>query len=275
MRLPPPAMVGLPQLASIYSPMSVALDGAGNLYIAEFGGNRIRRVDHQTGVIATVAGTGSAGFGGDGGPATSAVLNHAAGTKFDSTGNLYFADMANYRVRRIDAQTGTITTAAGNGISVSAPDGVLAATAGMARPIWVAFDPSGGLLISESLWQPDPACRSVQRHSHHCGGKRQREVHRAWGAGHKCRNRRNRARPPWPRTETSSSPMAPDESGRSMLPRDGSPPWPETGPALTMWGVHRRVRLVWEVPDSHATARLPATMALPPVPLSMAPSPCY
>ena len=129
--------------------MSVALDGAGNLYIAEFGGNRIRRVDHQTGVIATVAGTGSAGFGGDGGPATSAVLNHAAGMAFDSTGNLYFADMANYRVRRIDAQTGTITTAAGNGISVSAPDGVLAATAGMARPIWVAFDPSGGLLISE------------------------------------------------------------------------------------------------------------------------------
>jgi hypothetical protein len=74
-------------LASIYSPMSVALDGAGNLYIAEFGGNRIRRVDHQTGVITTIAGTGSAGFGGDGGPAISAVLNRAAGIAFDSTGN--------------------------------------------------------------------------------------------------------------------------------------------------------------------------------------------
>ncbi len=136
-------------LASIYSPMSVALDGAGNLYIAEFGGNRIRRVDHQTGVITTMAGTGMAGFGGDGGLATSAAINRVAGIAFDSTGDLYFADFGNNRVRRIDAQTGIVTTVAGNGSAALTADGVLATSAGMAGPIWVAFDPSGGLLISE------------------------------------------------------------------------------------------------------------------------------
>ena len=135
--------------ASINTPMGVALDGAGNLFISEFQGNRIRRVDGQTGVITTIAGTGDSGFSGDGGPATSSVLSHAAGIAFDSIGNLYVADMGNNRVRRIDVQTGIITTVAGNGSSVSTADGVLASDAGMARPIWVAVDRSGGLLISE------------------------------------------------------------------------------------------------------------------------------
>jgi large repetitive protein len=136
-------------LASIHTPMGVALDGAGNLYISEYQGYRIRRVDGQSGVITTVAGTGGAGFGGDGGPAASAAVNRAAGIAFDSAGNLYFADMFNNRVRRIDAQTGIVTTVAGTGSSISSADGVLATSAGIDAPIWVAIDPAGGLLISE------------------------------------------------------------------------------------------------------------------------------
>ncbi len=136
-------------LASINHPMGVALDGAGNLYISEIQGYRIRRVDAQTGVITTIAGTGTSGFNGDGGPAQSAAVNNPVGIAFDSNGNLYFVDMGNSRVRRIDAQTGTITTVAGNGTTTSAPDGVLAAAAGLAQPVWVALDRSNGVLISE------------------------------------------------------------------------------------------------------------------------------
>ena len=135
--------------ASLSHPMGVALDSAGNLFISEFQGNRIRRVDGQTGVITTSAGTGSSHVGGDNGAAASAVLNLPAGIAFDSTGNLYFADMGNNRVRRIDAQTGIITTIAGTGSAISSADGGLATYTGIARPIWVAVDLSGGLLISE------------------------------------------------------------------------------------------------------------------------------
>jgi sugar lactone lactonase YvrE len=136
-------------LAAINVPFAVALDGAGNLYIAEEGGNRIRRVDAQTGIITTVAGTGSAGFSGDGGPATSATLFLPAGIALDSAQNLYIADAANFRVRRVDAQTGIITTVVGNGSNAVTADGGPAAGASLAHPMWVAFDGSGGLLISE------------------------------------------------------------------------------------------------------------------------------
>ena len=104
--------------ASVSHPMGVALDSAGNLFISESQGNRIRRVDAQTGVITTIAGTGISSFGGDGGPATSAAFNLPGGIAFDSTGALYVADMGNNRVRRIDALTGLITTVAGDGSSI-------------------------------------------------------------------------------------------------------------------------------------------------------------
>jgi sugar lactone lactonase YvrE len=137
-------------LASINYPFAVALDGAGNLYIAEYGGSRIRRVDAQTGIITTVAGTGSQGFSGDGGPATGATLFLPAGIALDPNRNLYIADSGNSRVRRVDAQTGIIATVAGNGSNTVTADGVAAAGASLSHPMWVAFDGSGGLLISES-----------------------------------------------------------------------------------------------------------------------------
>ena len=136
-------------LASINGPMGVALDGAGNLYISEYQGYRIRRVDAQTGVITTVAGTGAPGLSVDGVPATSAGMGTPMGMAFDSTGNLYFADLSNRRVRRIAAATGIITTVAGNGTNAFTPDGALAAGASLAVPVWVALDHSGGLLVSE------------------------------------------------------------------------------------------------------------------------------
>jgi N-acetylneuraminic acid mutarotase/sugar lactone lactonase YvrE len=136
-------------LASIKGPGSVALDAAGDLFISEGGGNRIRCVNAQTGVIVTIAGTGTAGFSGDGGPAASAAINGPSGLALDSAGNLYFADSGNYRVRRIDATTQTITTIAGNGTNAFTADGQLAAGNSLALPVWVAFDSSGGLLVSE------------------------------------------------------------------------------------------------------------------------------
>ena len=135
--------------ASLSHPMTVALDSAGNLYVSDLGGQRIRRVDKQTGLISTVAGTGSAGFSGDGGLAQNAKLNSPIGIAFDSAGNLFIADMGNYRIRRIDGQTGIITTVAGNGSNAFTPDGALAAGASLSQPMWVTQDLSGGLLISE------------------------------------------------------------------------------------------------------------------------------
>jgi sugar lactone lactonase YvrE len=135
--------------ASINHPFAVALDAAGNLFISEFNGHRIRRVDAQTGIITTAAGNGAMAWSGDGGPAASASLSMPAGIALDSTGNLYIADQGNDRVRRVDAQTGIITTVAGNGVNGTTADGTSAATASLARPIWVGMDHSGSLLISE------------------------------------------------------------------------------------------------------------------------------
>ena len=84
--------------AQLSSPYGVAVDGAGNLYIADAGNNRIRKVD-SSGLITTIAGTGERGFGGDGGPATAALLNNPTGVTLDSAGNLFVADTGNHRIR--------------------------------------------------------------------------------------------------------------------------------------------------------------------------------
>src|SRR5205085_41674 len=89
-------------------------DSAGNIYIADRSNNRIRRVDALTGVLTTFAGTGVAGFAGDNGPAGAAQLNLPRQLAFDSQGNLFVADTANSRIRKID-KNGVITTVAGTG----------------------------------------------------------------------------------------------------------------------------------------------------------------
>ena len=99
--------------AHLSGPGDLALDAAGNLFIADAGNNRIRRVD-SSGIITTIAGTGERGFSGDGGPAVAAQLDDPRGVAVDAAGNLYIADHDNHRIRKVDP-SGTITTIAGTG----------------------------------------------------------------------------------------------------------------------------------------------------------------
>src|SRR5262249_34503489 len=100
--------------AELMTPYSAAADAAGNVYIADAGNVRIRRVDAQTGNITTFAGTGVEGFAGDGGPASGAELNQRPpAVAGDGAGNVFIADPYNLAVRRVDALTGVITTVAG------------------------------------------------------------------------------------------------------------------------------------------------------------------
>ena len=135
--------------ASLAFPSSVAVDAAGNVFIADVSNQRIRRVDAATGIITTVAGNGTAGFSGDGSAATSASLNDPIGVAVDGVGNLFIADTFNQRVRRVDAATGIITTVAGNGTFGFNGDGGLATDAWMRDPVGVAVDSAGNLFITD------------------------------------------------------------------------------------------------------------------------------
>jgi sugar lactone lactonase YvrE len=100
--------------ATLNYPSALVADKSGNLFFVEGATARVRRID-RLGVITTYAGTGEKGFSGDGGAATEARLNNPSGLAVDEAGNLYIADYVNNRIRRVDAQTHTITTVAGNG----------------------------------------------------------------------------------------------------------------------------------------------------------------
>jgi len=137
--------------ASLGGAEGVAVDRSGDLYIADRGNNRVRRVNHKTGIITTVAGNGSAGFSGDGGPATSAALNSPGKVAVDDPGNLYIADSANYRIRRVDHKSGIITTMAGDGTPGFSGDGGPATSAMINDPSGVAVDGSGNLYMADAL----------------------------------------------------------------------------------------------------------------------------
>lgn len=136
--------------ASLFQPIAVAVDAAGNLFIADLNHYRIRRVDAQSAVITTIAGTGGYGFGGDGGPATSAVFTAIWDLTVDAGGNIYLIDGFNNRIRRIDAQTGVISTVAGNGLSGFSGDGGPPTSASLYSPMGVAVDAAGNLYIAET-----------------------------------------------------------------------------------------------------------------------------
>ena len=139
---------GPAHLAQLSNPWDVAVDGSGNLYIADLSNHRIRRVD-ASGTITTVAGAGRGSYGGDNGPAVQAQLARPRGVALDSNGNLFIADTANHRVRRVDA-SGTITTIAGTGEVGYSGDGGLAVEAQLNEPSGVAVDGSGNLYIADS-----------------------------------------------------------------------------------------------------------------------------
>jgi len=131
--------------AQLNSPYGVAVDSAGNLYIADTQNNRIRKV--ANGVITTIAGTGTQGFSGDNGPAANAQLNLPAAVAVDSAGNLYIADTDNVRVRKV--ANGAITTVAGNGKYGFSGDGGPATSADLSYPESVAVDSAGRLYIAD------------------------------------------------------------------------------------------------------------------------------
>lgn len=134
--------------AQLQSPRAVVADTNGNLYIADTGNARIRRVD-TNGIIQTIAGNKfQHGYGGDGGPATEATLNQPTDLLLDGRGGLLIADLLNHRVRRIELSSGRIETIAGNGNSVYSGDGGPAILAGLREPRGLALDAQGNLYIA-------------------------------------------------------------------------------------------------------------------------------
>ena len=137
--------------ARLNYPKGVEVGPDGAIYIGDANNHRVRRVDLSTGVITTVAGSGVAGSSGDGGPAMAARLNTPRNVTFGPDGDLYIADDQNFKVRRVDAVTKTITTAAGTGSAGFSGDGGAATSARLNQVRDVAVDQTGNLYIADEI----------------------------------------------------------------------------------------------------------------------------
>lgn len=133
--------------ASVNGPKGLDLDAAGNIYVADTGGSRIRKVTVSSGVITTIAGNGTAGYAGDGGNPTAAMLNTPQGVAVSDGGEVFIADTDNHRIRKIEA--GLIITVAGNGTAGFSGDNGAATLAKLNRPVGLAFDVSGNLFLAD------------------------------------------------------------------------------------------------------------------------------
>jgi len=139
---------GLATAAALGAPVSVALDGNGNLYVGDWQTFTVRKIN-QSGIITTVAGNGRQGFSGDGGAATLAQLNYTWGIAIDKSGNLYISDTYNNRIRKVTTD-GIIRTIAGNGAQTNSGDGGLAVNASLILPHCVAVDNAGNIYTSDA-----------------------------------------------------------------------------------------------------------------------------
>jgi hypothetical protein len=150
---------GSPALAQMNQPPGTIagggldIDSEGRLYFSDIMNFRIRRIDLALDRIETIAGTGVAGYSGDGGPATAAQINNVREIQFGPDGKLYLADERNDRVRAIDLTTGVITTVAGNGVRGFSGDGGPATEASLNGPIGLGFDGDGNLYIADAYNQ--------------------------------------------------------------------------------------------------------------------------
>jgi sugar lactone lactonase YvrE len=148
--------------ALFWDPIPSAVSPNGNLYITDYENSRIRVIAASTGIVTTVAGSGSCaaappfwgitcqgGFAGDGGPARTAALNHAQGAALDANGNLFIADSINHRIRRVDGATGLISTIAGNGVNGFSGDGGPAVAAEISFPVGIAVDRTGKVYFAD------------------------------------------------------------------------------------------------------------------------------
>ena len=153
---------GLAVDALFWDPIPSVVDRNGDIYIVDYENSRVRMVTASTGIVTTLAGSGpcpigspfhvsvcQGGFGGDGGPAKTATLNHAQAAASDAQGNLYIADTINHRIRRVDASTGLISTIAGNGLNGFSGDGGPAIDAEISFPVGIAVDGSGRVYFAD------------------------------------------------------------------------------------------------------------------------------
>lgn len=134
---------------NISQPFGVEIGPDGALYICEVGHHRVRRLDLKSGELTTVAGNGTKGYSGDGGPATRAQLNEPYEVRFDTAGNMLFVEMQNHLVRKVDAKTGTISTVAGTGKAGFGGDDGPAARAQFSSPHSIALDGADNLYIAD------------------------------------------------------------------------------------------------------------------------------
>ncbi|MBB5345314.1 NHL domain-containing protein [Tunturibacter empetritectus] len=142
---------GAPALsAQLNLPTALAIDASGNLYLADTANHRIRRIDATTGLITTIAGTGTQGYTGDGALALSAAIDSPTGIAIDASNNLYLADTHNHRIRKITSSTGLITTIAGTGLPGFSGDTAPASAATLALPHGLTVDAVGNLYLSDT-----------------------------------------------------------------------------------------------------------------------------
>jgi sugar lactone lactonase YvrE len=135
--------------AQVNNPYGLVIGPDGALYVCEVDNHRIRRIDLKNGRISTVAGSGVRGYAGDGGPALEAKLNQPYEIRFDTAGNMYFVEMQNHLVRRVDARTKIISTLAGTGQPGFSGDGGPAGKAQFRQPHSIALDGNGGILVCD------------------------------------------------------------------------------------------------------------------------------